>query len=402
MSDICTGNATLSDMAPARSGGDAPAPPEAAARPKTVMLVQTQAENAGAQEVARQLAAGFAARGWIARQVFFFRRTESFDQDLNVFFCARERPRTPLGVLELLYELYKEIRREAPDVVVTLQHYGNLIGAPVAKAAGVRNVIANQLSGAQLIAPLVRFADLMLGAIGCYDHIVVNSGAIEAEYADYPTSYAKRVTRIDHGFLDKSGSMNKAQARDALGLPPRVELLGCAARLNPLKQLDLAIRLLAQDARPHLAIAGQGPDLTRLQSLAREIGVEERLHFLGELDTERMGAFLAAIDCFVFPSATESFGLAPVEAAQAGLPVVVNDIEALREVLAVDGAPCALFVDAKNTQAFAAAVRRLLDDGALAATLAATGRRLEERFPLDRMVDDYLALMSTKMATKDA
>ncbi|HTJ02216.1 MAG TPA: glycosyltransferase family 4 protein, partial [Methylovirgula sp.] len=106
-----------------------------------------------------------------------------------------------------------------------------------------------------------------------------------------------------------------------------------------------------------------------------------------------MGAFLAAIDCFVFPSAAETFGLAAVEAAQAGCPVVSNDIPVLHDVLAVDDAPCALFVDAQDTAAFAAAIRRTFDDTALAAQLTARGRKLKQRFPLDQMVDDYMKLL---------
>ena len=63
-----------------------------------------------------------------------------------------------------------------------------------------------------------------------------------------------------------------------------------------------------------------------------------------------------------------------VEAAQAGIPVVANDLSVLREVLAIDGEPCALFVDAANPETFAAAVQRLLDDGALRASLTVRGR----------------------------
>ena len=65
----------------------------------------------------------------------------------------------------------------------------------------------------------------------------------------------------------------------------------------------------------------------------------------------------------------------------------------LRDVLAVDGEPCALFVDAQDTKAFAATVRRILDDRALNETLTARGRRLAERFPLDAMIEQYLRLM---------
>lgn len=360
---------------------------------KTAVLVQTQAENAGAQEVARQLASGFEKRGWRTRQIFLYRRTESFDHEPNVFFCAPSRPASPLGVLKTLAALHRELRHAAPDVVITLQHYGNIIAAPVARLAGAPRVIANQLSAPEVVPRPVALVDKALGALGVYDHIVVNSAQTEAAYRSYSGSYARRLKRIDHGFIDKSVDLSKAEARARLGLPAEAPLLGCAARLCRLKQLDLAIALLAHDESHHLALAGQGPDRARLEGLAETLGVRNRVHFLGELDKERLGALLAALDCFVFPSAAETFGLAPVEAAQAGAPVVANDIHVLREVLAVDGAPCALFVDATDTPAFAAAVARVLHDPATREALTTAGRRLSDRYPLDAMIDQFMRLM---------
>lgn len=365
---------------------------------KTVAIVQTQAENAGAQEVARQLANGFGKRGWRTRQIFFFRRTESFDSEDNVFFCAQTRPSSPIAIMKMIGALYREFRREKPDAVVMLQHYGNIIAAPLARLAGAPVIIANQLSPPEVIPPAVGLVDKAMGAVGLYDHIVVNSAQTEAAYRHYPTAYAKRLKRIDHGFFDKSRNMTKAEARVALGLPQDVELLGCAARLSPIKQVHLAIALLSQDSRQHLALAGQGPEYANLSDLAQRLGVRDRVHFLGELDLPRMGAFLAALDCFAFPSGNETFGLAPVEAAQAGVPTVVNDIAVLREVLAVEGKPCALFVDAADTAGFAAAIRRILDDPSLKASLTENGRRLNQRYPLDAMVDDYLRLMQDRVA----
>ncbi len=360
---------------------------------KTVAIVQTQAENAGAQEIGRQLAAGFEKRGWRARQIFFFRRTESFDADQNVFFCSAARPSSPLGVLRMMRELYRDYRRETPDVVVTLQHYGNIIAAPIARLAGAPIIIANELSPPEVIPGVVNAIDKLLGATGVYDHIVVNSTQTEVAYRAYPAAFTKRLKRIDHGVTDKSANISREAARQALALPQDVELLGCAARLSPLKQVDLAISLMGLNEKQHLALAGQGPEHDNLVALAKRLGAADRVHFLGELDAARMGAFLSALDCFVFPSATETFGLAPVEAAQAGLPVVTNDIEVLREVLAVNGAPCALFVDARDTTGFAAAVRNVLDDPELRASLTGVGRRLTERYPIDAMVDQYVQLM---------
>jgi glycosyltransferase involved in cell wall biosynthesis len=93
----------------------------------------------------------------------------------------------------------------------------------------------------------------------------------------------------------------------------------------------------------------------------------------------------------------ETFGLAAVEAAQAGVPVVANDIAVLREVLRVNEEPCALFVDADDTEAFALAVDRLLNDDDLRSTLIASSRGLERRYALKTMTDRYNDLLARAM-----
>jgi glycosyltransferase involved in cell wall biosynthesis len=367
-----------------------------------IVLVQTQAENAGAQEISRLIAADLAVRGYDVRQLFFFRRTASFDASANVEFCADERPRGALAFLRFLSSLYRRLRAIRPDMVVTFQHYGNVIAAPVARLAGARRVIANQVSAGGMMARWVVAADKWLGCAGAYDRIVVNSDYTADLFAAYPAAYRKRILRLDHGFEDKTAPIGKAEARAELGLPPDVPLLGCAARLHPSKQLDAAIAILPSIENAHLALAGQGQDQPRLEAAARDAGVGARIHFLGELPPERIGIFLAALDCFVFPSAAETFGLAPVEAAQTGLPVVANALPVLKDVLSVEGEPCAIFVDARDRAAFAAAVRRILDDPALASRLGAAGRRLKQRYPLSAMTDAYAELIRTLIGGSDA
>jgi glycosyltransferase involved in cell wall biosynthesis len=176
-------------------------------------------------------------------------------------------------------------------------------------------------------------------------------------------------------------------------------LLGSVARLHPLKNLDAAIRLLAINSEWHLALAGQGPARMQLERLAKLLDVRDRVHFMGELPPARIAIFLRMLDVFVFPSRAESFGLAVVEAAQAGVPVVSNNLSVLREVLAVDGTPCALFVDATNPEDFAEAVQRLLDDEELKGTLLSRGRELSRRYSPEAMIASYAALIEAGMAS---
>jgi glycosyltransferase involved in cell wall biosynthesis len=176
-------------------------------------------------------------------------------------------------------------------------------------------------------------------------------------------------------------------------LPDNGLLLGCTARLHPDKRLDAAIRLLAGKPSWHLALAGQGQDEARLKLLADELNVSERLHFVGELSPRRVGEFLACLDVFVFPSQAETFGLAAVEAASAGIPCVVTDLAVLREVLSVEGKPAALFVDASDTARLSAAVSRVLDDKLLRDELRKNASGLRSRYSVKAMVDAYVEII---------
>jgi len=102
-----------------------------------------------------------------------------------------------------------------------------------------------------------------------------------------------------------------------------------------------------------------------------------------------MGDVLVALDVFAFPSRAETFGLAAVEAGQAGIPIVANDLPVLREVLNIDGQAAAHFVDVKDDTAFASAVEAILTQPEKAAALGAVGRQLKDKYSLDHMIDVY-------------
>jgi glycosyltransferase involved in cell wall biosynthesis len=121
--------------------------------------------------------------------------------------------------------------------------------------------------------------------------------------------------------------------------------------------------------------------------------VADRVHFVGEIAPQRVGEFLACLDVFVFPSQAETFGLAAVEAANAGIPCVVTDLPVLREVLSFEGKPAALFVDASDTAQLADAVSRILADKALSGELRRNARGLKARYSVGTMVNEYIAIL---------
>ncbi|MBB6182348.1 glycosyltransferase family 4 protein [Pseudorhizobium flavum] len=367
--------------------------------PIRVLFLQTQAELAGAQEISRILAeqlSEISLNGKLifeTHHVFLYRKTSGCDHFQNVHFAALERPSSLHSGLELIKTLAKIMREVRPDVLLTFQHYGNIVGAPLGRIFGVPQIIANHVSAPLTIKGPVRLLDRLLGLFGAYDVITVNSAATWNDYKTYPMRYRRRLIHVPHGFTPRSGTLSKKEAKRALGVTEFGPLIGTVARLHPLKQIDLAIRTLPILANVNLVVAGQGPDAERLSRVAEDLGVRDRVHFVGEIAPEEIGTFLAALDLFVFPSAAETFGLAAVEAAQAGIPVVANDLAVLREVLEWDQHPCALFVDTADTASFAQAINELLSDQQLRDELARRGRQLSERYSVDTMVKGYLRLI---------
>jgi glycosyltransferase involved in cell wall biosynthesis len=371
----------------------APARPNSGGPKPHVLLAQTQAENAGAQEISRLLGAGLTARGYRVTNLFFFRKSESFDEPPDTLYCAPSRPGNPVALLRMLWTLGRHIRTIRPDAVLTFQHFGNVIGAGMTRLVSRAPVVANQVSSALAMSRPVRTADIVMGSLGFFDRITLNSKDMEREYSRYPAAYRARMVHVPHGFDDKALTLSKDAARQTFNLPPDRVLLGCAARLHPHKRLDLAIRLLPDEPSWHLALAGQGADEARLKLLADELKVSDRLHLLGEIPPSRMADFLACLDVFVFPTQAETFGLAAVEAANAGVPSVVTDLPVLREVLSYEGKPTALFVDASEHEKLSAAVSKLLTDQDLREALRQNAKGLRLRYSVDAMVEEYVRIL---------
>lgn len=365
-------------------------------RPK-ILFIQTQAENAGAQEISRLLGEGLEKKNYDIHHLFFYRRTDAFDDAPNTSFCVDARPGSPLALARFLWRLVQQIREIQPDIVLTFQHYGNLFGAPAARLAGVRHIIANQVSAQATMNDVIRQIDKLFGRFGMFDVITVNSADTAGEYVNFPKAYTDRIIHVPHGFKDKSSSLSKQEARQKFNLPQSVPLLGTVARLNILKRLDVGIHMLAQRPDWHLALGGQGPDEERLRHLANELGVADRVHFTGEMESNEVGALLKALDLFVFPSEAETFGLAAVEAAQSGLPVVSNGIPVLREVLRSPAGPCALFADSGDPETYVEPASLLLADGPEVRQLVASGQQLKYLYSMDAMVNRYDEMLQEQM-----
>jgi glycosyltransferase involved in cell wall biosynthesis len=138
---------------------------------------------------------------------------------------------------------------------------------------------------------------------------------------------------------------------------------------------------------PRLLLAGDGPHRAALERRARELGIADRVHFLGPLANADLPRYHAASDAFVIPSTDhETFCIAACEAMACARPVIAARTGGLPEVVR-DG-ETGYLVPPGDAQALAERIRALLGDAALRARLGAAGREWTlEMFTWDKVVE---------------
>jgi len=163
------------------------------------------------------------------------------------------------------------------------------------------------------------------------------------------------------------------------------------SNFRPVKRVRDVVAVFARVAKripSVLVMVGDGPDRSDAEAAARELGVADRVFFLGKIET--VAPLLAGADVFLLPSTNESFGLSALEALASGVPVIGSNAGGLPEVVrdGETGILCAV----GDVDAMSDATIELLEDRtrwqAMSEPAAADARA---RFSLDDIVADYEA-----------
>ena len=148
------------------------------------------------------------------------------------------------------------------------------------------------------------------------------------------------------------------------------------ARFQAFKNHRMLVDAFARFVQDHpaarLVLAGSGPLRERTERQAAELGLADRVLFLGEVPFRELPAIYAAADVKVISSDYESFCFAAIEAMSAGLPVLTTDCAWVPRLVA-DGA--GMVVPAGDAGAFADALKKMADNPALRQRMGASGRQ---------------------------
>jgi glycosyltransferase involved in cell wall biosynthesis len=128
-------------------------------------------------------------------------------------------------------------------------------------------------------------------------------------------------------------------------------------------------------------IAGDGEDRAKLEEIAREANVDDRVIFAGHIDHKDLPAYFKMCDVFVRPSIIEGFGNAFVEAFAAGIPVVATPVGGIVDFLFdpwkdPEYPSTGIFCNVHDPLSVAKAVRHYIDDSQLTATIVKNARAL--------------------------
>lgn len=134
-----------------------------------------------------------------------------------------------------------------------------------------------------------------------------------------------------------SGENKRSEIRNSLGLKADDILLLSVGELNENKNHAEVIRAISKcdNTDLHYAVAGKGDIKASLELLAKELNLEQRVHFLGFIDN--MPDHYKAADLFVFPSKREGLPSAVMEAMASGLPCLVSNIRGCNDLIDENG-----------------------------------------------------------------
>ncbi|MFH1839380.1 MAG: glycosyltransferase [Patescibacteria group bacterium] len=283
-----------------------------------------------------------------------------------------------LGTIADLVCLMKE---ERPDIVHTHLFLADFWGRIAACRAGVPIVITTEHNVNVEYRVKHHFVNRLLSPLtGAF---IAVSGEVKKYLMKKEGVPERKISVILNGI-----DLKRVKDRGArlFHEPPQIISVG---RLFEQKDHETLLRALAKVEKPwSLRIVGTGPLEKFLRDLVEELKIDSKVEWLGFRDD--VPKLLFESDVFCFPSRWEGLGLAAIEAAAAGLPIIATDLPALKEVFNKGEVR---FVKSGEVDRWAKAISEVLDNPSFALrTAAKTQERIKKQFSIDRMVGEYVEL----------
>ena len=247
----------------------------------------------------------------------------------------------PGRIARAVLPLARKLHAEMPFDVIDAQFFfpDGPAAAAIARALGLPLVIKARGSDIHYWGARPRAAAQMRDAARQASRLLAVSGALGRDMAalGMPADrIAVHYTGLDRERfqpMERAAARVQVSALPELAIPADGPLLVTPGALIAIKGQRLAIEALPALPGGRLALAGTGEDEAALRAHAGACGVDDRVHFLGQVSHDVLPGLLSAADVVVLPSEREGLANAWVEALACGTPLVIPDIGGAREVV---------------------------------------------------------------------
>ena len=302
-------------------------------------------------------------------------------------------PKIDLGLF-YIFRLIKFIRRNKIDILHAHQLKTVVNGLIAGKIAGVPLKIAHIHTPLSQwpVSPIKKYLNILNIFVNkivtnlCADKVVALTEATKKERIEGERIDPKKIVVIPNAVrLERDEEMKRCRDDEA---KITIGTLGRLTVEKDQKCFVAAIPHLLTSSIPHLnfIIAGEGVLRTELEQQVKDLGVEDKVTFLGFVPENKKIEVYSSFDIFVFPSLAEGFGIVLIEAMALGLPCVVSDLPVLKEV----GNDAVKFFKSADSADLAGKLIMLIEDEDLRNDLGQKARkRVEEKYSMEKFVENY-------------
>ena len=237
----------------------------------------------------------------------------------------------------------------------------------------------------RVVIKLLHYATILFS-----DATIAVSASMIQPFKHWP--FAAKKMRVVHNGVPAFNVLSRDDARtafnaDGFNLSSSPFVVGMLSELHPIKRIDVAIRAIAQIPDATLVVCGEGSERSKLELLARELGVTDRIILAGFVADARTR--LRAFDCFLMSSDSEAFAYAALEAGYAGVPTIVTEVGGLPEAVSPERG---FIVPRRDPDAVARAIESIKQNPTAAAERAALQKEyVTKEFSIETMIEKTLA-----------
>lgn len=286
------------------------------------------------------------------------------------------------------FAAYLYIRKIKPDKIFSHLWFSNTIVLPVARLAGISNIVSFEHNVYDSVKnSKMFFVDRLWQNFP--KKIVAVSSAVKDSLVRHGIQ-PNRVEVIHNGVkLEKYNIVKNLELRNEFIIPKDSFVFVSVGRLIKQKGMDILIEAFSRDIlNAHLLIVGVGESMEILQELASQKKVIDRVHFLGlRHDVEKI---LSISDCFVLASRWEGLGIVVLESMASRLPVILSNFSAAGDM--IDNGKTGIVVPVDDSEALYQAMLSISNDEVLRSNLAEKAYIKVQDFSIQNHVSKILAL----------